>query len=177
MNKGFTPPSKSPIKPLTNLKNILSEKEHGFTLIELIVVIIIVGILAAVGMSQYSRTVEKGRSVELRVGFGHMRKLAYGYYMENGSLTGMVAADVGVGPNQDSLPDSCRSSHYYYYWIQNVSSSMVQFAATRCTANGKSPQGASACSCNMWVCPFNEPGCSRVDQWANQCPYCPAPMM
>jgi len=31
------------IKP----KNIVSEKEHGFTLVELIIVIIIVGILAA----------------------------------------------------------------------------------------------------------------------------------
>ncbi len=40
-----------------NFKNIVSEKEHGFTLIEIIIVIIIVGILAAVGMTQYGNTV------------------------------------------------------------------------------------------------------------------------
>ncbi|MBU0547795.1 MAG: prepilin-type N-terminal cleavage/methylation domain-containing protein, partial [Candidatus Omnitrophica bacterium] len=34
----------------------------GFTLIELIVVIIIVGILASVGMTQYTKVVEKGRA-------------------------------------------------------------------------------------------------------------------
>ncbi|MHB8158241.1 MAG: prepilin-type N-terminal cleavage/methylation domain-containing protein [Desulfocucumaceae bacterium] len=48
---------------------------RSFTLIELIVVIIIVGILAAVGISQYSLTVEKARTAEAKVRIGAMRQL------------------------------------------------------------------------------------------------------
>jgi len=41
----------------------------GFTLLELIVVIIILGILASLGFSQYIKMVEKGRSAEARNDF------------------------------------------------------------------------------------------------------------
>jgi len=42
----------------------------GFTLVELIIVIIIVGVLAAVGISQYSLTVEKSRLAEAKIHLG-----------------------------------------------------------------------------------------------------------
>jgi len=118
----------------TKPKNIVSEKEHGFTLIELIVVIIIVGVLAAVGMTQYSTIVEKSRLAEAKIRLGTMRDLAYQYYTENGTLTGMQDADVGAG-------GGCTSTAFFNYtsgWMGPPSTD-VQLVATRCTSGGKTP--------------------------------------
>jgi len=128
--KGFNPQPQSPIKPLT-FNNALSNNKRAFTLIELIVVIIIVGVLAALGISQYSITVEKSRLAEARVRIGTMRQLAYQYYLENGSVTGMLNADVGVD-------NTCVSTDYYRYFIYQWGTS-AQFNAVRCDWGGKTP--------------------------------------
>jgi len=106
--------------------------KHGFTLIELIVVIIIVGILAAVGISQYSLIVEKGRTAEAKVRLGTMRKLAYEYYLNNGTLATITNPDVGVDA-------TCHSTDFYYYYVGAATSTYVNLLAMRCTSNGKTP--------------------------------------
>jgi prepilin-type N-terminal cleavage/methylation domain-containing protein len=145
-NKTRIPQPKSPIKSFTNFKNILSEKEHGFTLIELIVVIIIVGILAAVGLTQYSKVVEKGRSAEAKIILGHMRTLAYQYYLENGTLSPITSADLNIGTSSDQIPSSCRSTHYFWYNLRSdlTSGSSYAFEAWRCMSGGKSPNATQS---------------------------------
>lgn len=107
---------------------------RSFTLIELIVVIIIVGILAAVGISQYSTTVEKSRLAEAKVRIGVMKQLAYEYWLNNGSVTGITNADVGVDY-------TCKSSDFYkYYAVEYMTG--VGLAADRCTSGGKTPNAS-----------------------------------
>ncbi|MDD5691985.1 MAG: prepilin-type N-terminal cleavage/methylation domain-containing protein [Candidatus Omnitrophica bacterium] len=105
---------------------------NSFTLVELIVVIIIVGILAAVGMSQYSLIVEKARTAEAKVRIGAMRQLAYQYSLENGTLTGMQDADVGVN-------NTCASTDFYRYGKGYTTVSSTVLVAYRCTSGGKTP--------------------------------------
>lgn len=118
---------------------------RGFTLIELIVVIIIVGILAAVGISQYSRTVEKGRGSEAKMIIGEIREHAYEYWLTNGTLTGITNADVNIGTNASQIPEqsNCRSTHYYNYKIWTPDGILAAYTAFRCTSGGKPPQGQS----------------------------------
>jgi len=106
--------------------------KRGFTLIELIIVIIIVGILAAVGISQYSTTVEKSRIAEAKIRIGVMRQLAYEYYLNNGSLTGITNSDLGVD-------DTCTSAGFYRYNIWGVPSDSITLRAIRCQSGGKTP--------------------------------------
>jgi len=75
---------------------------RSFTLIELIIVIIIVGILATLGISQYARMVEKTRSTEAKMIFGDVRKLAYQYRLENGTIAGMTDAQQGGNPRRET---------------------------------------------------------------------------
>jgi len=116
----------------------------AFTLIEIIIVIIIVAVLAAVGISQYSKTVEKGRDAEGRQVLGDIRKFAYEYYLQNGTFTAVASADLNIGTGASQFPGSgsgnCRSTHYFYYYFINYSDH-IDFIAHRCTAGGKSPQG------------------------------------
>jgi len=107
----------------------------GFTLIELIVVIIIVGILAAIGLSQYSTTVEKSRLAEAKIRLGNMRQLAQEYYWQNGSFDGITNADVGVD-------NTCSSTNFYQYQRTGLTSSSVYLFALRCTSGGKIPNAS-----------------------------------
>ncbi len=121
---------------------------RSFTLIELIVVIIIVGILAAVGLTQYSTIVEKGRLAEAKVRIGAMSKLAYEYYLNNGTYVGITNADIDVD-------NTCHSTDYYRYNSGAPSATQVLFYAYRCTSLGKSPQAPGVYGLFWW---FNSNG-------------------
>ncbi len=119
--------------------------KRGFTLLELIVVIIIVGILATLALTQYGRTIERSRSTEARAILGAQRKDAAAFFMANGTLTGIVNADVGIGTMSDQAPSApCRTSHYFSYAQAMAASPTITFTATRCTAGGKTPNNPIA---------------------------------
>ncbi len=107
---------------------------YGFTLVELIIVVIIVGILAAIGLTQYNSIVEKSRIAEAKMVIGLMRKFAYEYYQEHGDLTGMTSEDAGI----DS-PGNCDTQHYFRYYIGGVTATEVRLFANRCTCCSKRP--------------------------------------
>jgi len=115
--------------------SLLKSSSRSFTLVELIIVIIIVGILAAVGISQYSLTVEKSRLAEAKVRIGVMRQLAYEYYLNNGTMVTMTNADVGVD-------GTCAADSYYMYRIDWINADNVMLISDRCTGAGKLPRGS-----------------------------------
>jgi len=103
----------------------------GFTLIELIVVIIIIGVLASVGMTQYTKVVEKGRATEARIVLGSLRSAEVAENMEKGAYTDL--AGLGV-----SAPTDCTgTTHYFSYACASATGTCT---ATRCgTGTGKTP--------------------------------------
>ncbi len=107
--------------------------KKGFTLVELIIVIIIVGILASVGMTQYTKVVEKGRAAEARMILGTLRTAEIAEYTENGAY--VTIASLGVG-----APESCATTHFFSYSCATSGTC----TATRCTAGGKTPNGSTA---------------------------------
>jgi len=107
-------------------------KIRAFTLLELIVVIVILGILATLGYSQYNKVVESTRLAEAKVRIGNMRQLATEYYLKNGSLDGMENSDVGVD-------NTCVSSNYFRYYLGSVYATGAYLMSARCTSDGKTP--------------------------------------
>ena len=117
--------------------------KKGFTLLELVVVIIILGVLATLGITQYGRMVERGRAAEAKTILGDLRKLASAYRMGHGTIDGFENADANIGTDPDMIPSECAGTHYFCYNVEPNDPS-ITITATRCGESGKTPQGGAA---------------------------------
>lgn len=120
---------------------------RSFTLLELIVVIIIIGVLATLGFVQYSKVVEKGRRAEAATNLGSLRSMAYVWHQEGGHGTAYPAtADLS---SLLGLPTSCSQiTHYFSYSINSGNGTAT---STRCTSGGKSPSSTEAYSMGLTI--------------------------
>ena len=112
--------------------------QKAFTILELIITMIVLGILVAIGLVQYGKMMEKSRQAEAKMALGSMRQLAYQYYLENGTFVGISSADIGIGSG--SIPGGCVSTNYFNYGFQGASATSVTLLAHRCQGSAKTPQ-------------------------------------
>ena len=61
--------------------------KRGFTLLEMLIVVIIIGILASIAMPQYFRTLEKSRSAEAVTNTGAIRMALDRYWYQESAVT------------------------------------------------------------------------------------------
>jgi len=134
--------------------------KKGFTLLELIVVIIIIGILATLGITQYTRVIEKSRSAEAKQIMGAIRSNAASIYMQNNSsCTNCTAANVGIGTDYPGpAVNNCENSHYFWYNVTANDANSLTMLATRCLAGGKPPQGTAPAGTVQLVSDFRSTG-------------------
>jgi prepilin-type N-terminal cleavage/methylation domain-containing protein len=118
--------------------------KRGFTLLELVVVVIIIGILATLGFTQYGKVIEKGRIAEARMVLGAIRnaqeayKQEYGDYSINATL---LQVSFPAGTNS-----SCANTSYYYQYDVTGSG---EAAAFRCGSGGKNPNATVTYEINL----------------------------
>jgi len=65
--------------------------KKGFTLMELIIVVVIIGILAMVGLPQFFRVAERGRSAEGVAALGALRSAQLRFAAETNNTTNVAA--------------------------------------------------------------------------------------
>jgi len=112
----------------------------GFTLLELIIVIIIIGVLATLGFVQYSAVIEKARGAEARATISTLRS-----QLVAKSIGGETTVNSGILGIGGGIPSACTATNYFTYAIDaSCSTTVCTFTATRCTASGKGPQGTTA---------------------------------
>ncbi len=117
--------------------------KRGFTLLELMIVVIIVGVLATLGVMQYQGAIEKSRGAEAKQILGMLRSQCAAIYMSEGSGNNCTNANLRIGTANDWTPSACRGTHYFQYTASGNANGVV-LTATRCTSGGKSPQGDTA---------------------------------
>ena len=84
------------MKPLPVM---LRSKKSGFTLIELMIVVAIIGILAAIAIPAFQNYVKKAAYTEVVTAMGPYKLNVEQCYLELGTLTGCTASSNGVQAN------------------------------------------------------------------------------
>ena len=96
--------------------------KKGFTLVEVLIVVIIIGILAAIGIPQFADSIEKAKSVEARSGLGHIQTGEKIYYAEKELYT------TDLGDLDISLPQR--------YWSIEITTTPTSYTATATRSGG-----------------------------------------
>jgi prepilin-type N-terminal cleavage/methylation domain-containing protein len=130
--------------------------KKGFTLLELMIVIIIIGVLATLGIMQYQATIEKSRGAEARSVISTLRNSCAAIWMREGTTT---LCDNQAGTNEEMGLDNgavvvtgripggtanCWGTNYFSYQVTSDNANGADFLATRCLANGKTPNSTAA---------------------------------
>ena len=137
--------------------------KRGFTLLEIIVVIVILGIMATLAATQYTKMVEKSRGAEARTIMGSMRTNEAATRLQSGMVSS-VLGDAGVGVD---FPSACSSTFYFTYSLTATgSSNLFTAVATRCTVSGKTPNAGTAATISL-LTNFD----NGFDSWTLNAPY------
>jgi len=139
-----------------------ADSMKGFTLLEIIVVIVILGIMATLAATQYTKMVEKARGAEARIIMGSIRVNEAAARLQNSLCTSDVGA-VGIGMD---YPSTCTSTHYFVYTIVSAATNTFTARATRCTVSGKKPNYGTAQTITLTTNFDN-----GFDSWTLTAPY------
>ncbi len=117
--------------------------QEGFTLIELMIVVAIIGILAAVAIPQYQNFTKKSKASEAKVILDGIITGEAAYQAEHDSFTQGLVANLG---------DPAAGAHYYDYTITTANTTLVTATAS---PNGT---GTAAGLTSNWAITYNKDG-------------------
>jgi len=118
-------------------KKIVPKK--AFTLLELVIVVIIIAVLAALGIPQFTKVLERSRWTEAVTNLGAIRKACFMYYAQYGAYPGYTwilngpRKDAGADLLDVNIEDPDADGRYIYrLYGQNYSTNLNAAVAYAC---------------------------------------------
>ena len=106
---------------------LLRNNKSGFTLVELMVVVAIIGILATLAIPQYSKFQSKARQSEAKVGLAGLQTAEQTFQTEHASYSSCLG-DIGFS--------STSAKRYYSIGFSALFGNTLQTITSTCTAAG-----------------------------------------
>ena len=114
-------------------------RAFGFTLLELLVVVIIVGILATIAVPSFTRAMERARQSEASAFLDTLKTSEEAYYQENQKYTASFSLLM------TDKPADASTKHYFKYSLAATDTTFTATAVRKTgTDTGKSPNFSSA---------------------------------
>ena len=135
-------------------------KKCAFTMIELIIVVIVIALLAAIAMSFYSRWPEKARLLEAKVNLAKLIELEHIYYSTHGkwgiysSEQDDLYPDTSPPAREGDEHGNCQNSSYCFNYFCKSNPDPDPTAscfAVRCTQGGKKPNYPTSYGFPYWL--------------------------
>jgi len=128
------------------------KKNRGFTLIELMVVVTIIGILAAIAMPTYQEHVRSGKRAQAKADLSEIAQFMERFYTENNTYAGATR------PFSQSPRETTSPKNYDISWVGTPDASTYRLQAVptggmtgdRCgtlTLNQAGAKGATSSDC------------------------------
>jgi prepilin-type N-terminal cleavage/methylation domain-containing protein len=118
-------------------RNVILRSQKGFTLVELMIVVIIIGILTAVGVPLYLGYVRDAKAASAEATIGVILNAEKLYYTRNETFTNVSTAEFDGLPEANPLRIDVRDATQY--WIFEVTGATTDTFTV--TAQGKSGDG------------------------------------
>lgn len=116
---------------MTKLNRFIRMSQKGFTLVELMIVVAIIGILSTIAVPQYQKFQAKSKQTEVRIALASIYTLQTSWSADNGSFTGCLG-NIGFA----------RDGNKFYYTVGFLDPSSV---------NQCGPSGGRACTEYSWT--------------------------
>jgi type IV pilus assembly protein PilE len=120
-------------------------RSAGFTIIELLIAIVIVGILAAVALPAFQNSVRKGRRSEAYTALGALQQAQERWRSSNGSYADNSQLSLGVNASPAGLGQAATTPSGYYA-IAITAADGASYTATATAATGTSQADDSGCT-------------------------------
>ena len=132
----------------------MKKTKKGFTLIEMLVVVLIIGILAAIAVPQYQKAVAKAELAQIISMVRSIKEAEEVYYLAHNQYTTLDNLDVSIN-NPDITCDiggqeyfGCGNKNFIiYYYFKN--SKLPGY--THCMANTTDENSAKAYACQEFI--------------------------
>ena len=117
----------------------------GFTLIELLIVVVIIGILAAIAIPKFAATKDKAKLASVKSDIRNLMTAEESYFSDNQSYTGSLPTSIYAVSSGNAISSLTTASNGYTATISNASISTGTSACTVHVGAGATNDGVITC--------------------------------